>query len=168
MRWYLSFTNEEVFWGVALPEEEEEESLQTPGATDFLEAHCVPKSMLEGRAPKFVGWKKVLHLSQPVVAAGDIPRPTRTPRLKVGLNQISQMIPIKPPVSPPRTPTPPQPSLLTQALALVWLLTLPHGFSGVMACLHAPELVEVELEAPVGIMPIGLLANPGISSLSSS
>ena len=37
-----------------------------------------------------------------------------------------------------------------------------------MACLHAPELVEVELEAPVGIMPIGLLVTPGISSVSSS
>ena len=78
------------------------------------------------------------------------------------------MIPIKLPVSPPRTPTPPQPSPLTQALALVWLLTLPHGFSGVTACLHAPELVEVELKASVGIMPIGLLATSGNSSLSSS
>ena len=37
-----------------------------------------------------------------------------------------------------------------------------------MACLHTPELVEVDLEAPVGIMPIGLLATPGISSVSSS
>ena len=31
-------------------------------------------------------------------------------RLKVGSSQLSWMIPIKPPVSPPRTPTPPQPS----------------------------------------------------------
>ena len=67
-----------------------------------------------------------------------------------------------------RTPTPPQPSLLTQALVLVWPLTPPHGFSGVMTCLHTPELVEVDLEAPVGIMHIGLLATPGISSVSSS
>ena len=37
-----------------------------------------------------------------------------------------------------------------------------------MACLHAPELVEMDLKAPVGIMPIGLLATPGISSVSSS
>ena len=37
-----------------------------------------------------------------------------------------------------------------------------------MACLHAPELVEVELEVPVSIMPIGLLATPEISSMSSS
>ena len=47
-------------------------------------------------------------------------------------------------------------------------LTPPHGFSRVAACLHTPELVEVDLEASVGIMPIGLLATPGISSVSSS
>ena len=78
------------------------------------------------------------------------------------------MIPIKLPVSPPRTPTPPQLSPLTQALALVQLLTPPRGFSGVNACLHTPELVQVDLKAPVGVMPIGLLATPGISSVTSS
>ena len=128
----------------------------------------MPEPVPEGRALKFVGWEKVLHPSQLVVAAGDIPGPTRTPRLNVGSSQISQMIPIKLPVSPPRTPTPPQPSPLTQALVLMWPLTLPCGSSGVMACLHTPELVEVDLKAPVGIMPIGLLATPGISSVSSS
>ena len=43
-----------------------------------------------------------------------------------------------------------------------------HGFSGVTACLCTPELVEVDLEAPVGAMPIRLVATPGISSVSSS
>ena len=55
-----------------------------------------------------------------------------------------------------------------QALVLVQLPTPPHGFSGVAACLHTPELVEVDLEALVGSMPIGLLATPGISSMSTS
>ena len=95
VRWYLSFTNEEVFQGVALPKEEEEESLQTSGATNLPKAPCMPEPALERRAQKFVGWEKVLHPSQPVVATGDIPHPTKTPRLKVGSNQISQMIPIK-------------------------------------------------------------------------
>ena len=53
--------------------------------------------------------------------------------------------------------------------ALVWLPTPLHGFSGVTACLHAPELIEVDLKVPVGAMPIGLMvAAPGISSVSSS
>ena len=34
MKWYPSFTDEEVFWGVALPKKEEEESLQTLFTTD--------------------------------------------------------------------------------------------------------------------------------------
>ena len=55
-----------------------------------------------------------------------------------------------------------------QTLALMQLLTPPHGFSGVTSCLHAPELAEVELKAPVDVMPVGLLATPGISSVSSS
>ena len=63
VKWYLSFTNEEVFQGVALPKEEEEESLQTPGTINFPEAHCVPEPAPEGRASKFVGWEKVLHPS---------------------------------------------------------------------------------------------------------
>ena len=31
-----------------------------------------------------------------------------------------------------------------------------------------PELMEVDLEVPVGAMPIGLVVTPGISSMSSS
>ena len=68
VKWYLSFTNEEVFWGVALPKEEGEESLQTPGPTDFHEAPHMPEPAPKRRTPKFVRWEKVLHPSQPVVA----------------------------------------------------------------------------------------------------
>ena len=81
--------------GVALPEEEEEESLQTPSPTDYPETPCVTEPVPERRALKFAGWEKVLPPSQPVVATGDIPQLTRIPRLKVGAKQIPQMIPIK-------------------------------------------------------------------------
>ena len=43
-----------------------------------------------------------------------------------------------------------------------------HGFSGVAACLCPLELVKVDLEVPIGVIPIGLLATLGISSMSSS
>ena len=66
--WYLSFTNEEVFKGVALPEEEEEKSLQTPDLANLPKAPCMPEPEPERRAPKFAGWERVLHPSQPVVA----------------------------------------------------------------------------------------------------
>ena len=168
VKWYLFISEEEVFWGVALPKKEEEDSLHTLCAADISKTHCAPEPAPEGRDPKFLGWEKVLHPSQPVVATGEITQLTRTLRLKVGSNQLSQMIPIKLPVSPPRTPTLPQPSPPTQSLVLVQPPTLLHGFLGVTACLHTPELIEVDLEVPVGTMPIGLVATPGISSVSSS
>ena len=167
VRWYLSFTNEEVFKGVPLPEEEEEESLQTPGPTDLPKAPPVPEPVLEKWAPKFVGWEKVLHTSQPVVATRDIPQPTKTPRPKVEAKQIPQMISMRLLVSPPKTPTQPQPSPSMHALALTRLPTPPQGFAGVTGCLHVPEMVEVDLEPPVGILPMELVAAPGIASMSS-
>ena len=57
---------------MVLPKEEEE-SLQTPGPTGLPEAPCMPEPAPERRAPNFAGWEKVLHPSQPVVAAKDIP-----------------------------------------------------------------------------------------------
>ena len=168
VKWYLSFTNEEVFQGVALPKKEEEESLKTLSATDVPKVHCALKPAPEERAPKFMGWEKVLHPSQPVVATGEIPQPSKALRSTVGSSQPSQMIPIRPPASPPRTPPPHKPSLPVQALVLMWPPTLLHGFSGVTACLWTPELVEVDLEAPMGTMLIGLVATPGISTLSAN
>ena len=161
VKWYLSFTNEEVFWGVAFPKKEEEESPKTLSAADH-----VPEPAPEKRAPNFLGWEKVLHPSQPVVAAGEMHQPSKASRPKVGSSQLSQMITIKPPASPPKTPTPPKPSLPVQALVLVQPPTLLCGFSGVMTCLWMPELVE--LEAPMGTMPIGLVVIPGISTMSTS
>ena len=149
VKWYLSFTDEEVFQGVALPEREEDESPKTLSA-DLPKVPCVPEPAPERRTLKFLGWEKVLHLSQPVVAAGEIPQPSKTLVSKVGSSQLPQMIPIQPPVSPPRTPTPPKPSSLVQALAFVWPPTLLCGFVGVTSCLWMLELVEVALELPLG------------------
>ena len=38
----------------------------------------------------------------------------------------------------------------------------------VTACLCFPELVEIDLEPPVDILPVELVAAPGIASMSSS
>ena len=110
VKWYLSFTDKEVFWGVALPEkEEEEESPRASAATTVTKVPCIPEFPPENRALKFEGWWKVLHPSRPGVAAGDIPPPTRTPRPRAKLHQLSWMVPIKPSISSPRSPTPPHP-----------------------------------------------------------
>ena len=63
VKWYLSFTDEEVFWGVALPKKEEEESPKIPSTADIPKAPCVLEPTPEERAPKLLGWEKVLHPS---------------------------------------------------------------------------------------------------------
>ena len=85
---------------MALPEKEEKESLDYLAAIGIPMVPHVPEPPLEERAPKCLGWEKVLHPPQPVVAAGEIPQPTKTLRPKVGSSQPSMMIPIKPLVSP--------------------------------------------------------------------
>ena len=103
-----------------------------------------------------------------MVAARDIPRPTRILKSRVEMKQIPPMISMRLPVSPLKTPTQPQPSPSTHALALARLPTPPQGFTGVTAYLCAPKLVEVDLELPVSILPVELVAAPGIASMSSS
>ena len=69
VKWYLSFTNEDVFWGSGPPQEGRGGESKDPFCTaDIPKAHHAPEPAPEKRAPKFMGWEKVLHPSQPVVA----------------------------------------------------------------------------------------------------
>ena len=167
VKWYLSFSNEEVFWGVALPKKEEDQSPKTLSA-NVPKAPCVLESTTERRSLKFLGWEKDLHPSQPVVATGEISQPSKALRPRVGPIQLPCIVPVKPPASPTKTPTPPKPSSPVQALALIWPPTPLCSFAGVTACLQTPELVEVALEVPLGTMPIGVVVTPGISTMSMS
>ena len=148
---YLSFSDEEVFWGVVLPEKEEEQKLKTLSAN----SPSVPESTKERRGPKFLGWEEVLHPSQPVMATGEIPQTSKTSKPRVGPIQLPWILPLKPPASPPKASTPPKPPLPVQALALIQPPTLPSGFAGGTACLQTPELVEVALEPPLVPCPLG-------------
>ena len=80
------------------------------------------------------------------------------------------MVSMKLPVSPPKTPAQPQPSPLMHAFGTRVQLPNPtlrlHGSNH--GCLCVPELVEVDLEPPVSILPVELVAAPGITCMSSS
>ena len=91
VKWYLSFSDEEVFRGVALPKRKEDESPKTHSA-NIPKAPCIPESTLERRGLKFLGWEKVLYPSHPVVAAGEIPQPSKALRPKVGSIQLPQTV----------------------------------------------------------------------------
>ena len=81
---YLSFTDEEVFQGVDLPEEEGSKpsaptatATDTPGATTAVETLPIRRA-----APYYARWDTVLHPSRPVIAAGEVPQLTAAPRVK--------------------------------------------------------------------------------------
>ena len=92
MECYLSFSDKDVFKGVAPPEETsiippEEVTPQstqpTPASTPVKEAavDMAVEPAAEKRPPnKFPGWEKVLHPSRPVVADRQIPPLSRGPR----------------------------------------------------------------------------------------
>ena len=167
---YLSFMDEEVFHGIDLPEEEGSNpsvptttTADAPGATDTPKVPPIPKA-----APKYAGWDTVVHLSWPVVAAGETPQPITMPRMKRRALQLTQTTSISPPANPPKAPLPPKSPPPARALALVRLPTPPHGFTGVAACLKTPKLVEVDQEMPLGTMSIGMVSSSSLSSISSS
>ena len=160
---YLSFMDEEVFWGIDLPSVPIAATADAPGTMDTSEVPSMPKA-----ASKYAGWDMVVHPSQPVVATGETPQPTAMPRMKRRALQFTQTTSISPPSNPPKAPSPPKSPLPARALALVRPPTPPHGFTRVTACLRTPELEEVDWEMSVGTMSIGMVLSPGLSSISSS
>ena len=122
-----------------------------PGTTEVPEAQPILKPMLEKKAPTYAGWEKVLHPSQLVLAAGEIPKPATMPKSKGRTRQLTQTIPIIPPLCLLKAPlllaSPPP----VRALVLRQLPTLPQGFARVTACLKTPEVVEVGQETHCGL-----------------
>ena len=82
---YLSFSDEEVFKGLDLPEEmslEEatHQSMSTHTQEGGAGVQATRELAGERRAPKVLGWEKILCPSQPVMAAEKIPPLSRGPR----------------------------------------------------------------------------------------
>ena len=92
MKCYVSFSDEDVFNGIALPEEmpiippkeATPESAQPTPTNPLVNKVTVDMTMeptVEKRPPnKLSSWEKVLHPSRPVVATGQIPPLLRGPR----------------------------------------------------------------------------------------
>ena len=57
---------------------------------------------------------------------------------------------------------------LVKVLALVRPPMPPCGFAGVTACLRTLELVEVDQDTPASVVTMGMVSNPGMSSICSS
>ena len=93
MRCYLTFSDEDIFKSITLPEEmstiqiEEDypqSAMSTPVSTPEEEATMgMARESIAKRPPnKFPGWEKVLYPSQPLVAARQMPHLLRGLRLR--------------------------------------------------------------------------------------
>ena len=167
---YLSFMDEEVFWGVYLSKEEENKpSAPTTTATDTPGATATVETLPTQRAtPDYTGWNTILHPSQPVIATGEVPWPTTVLWVKRRVLRTTRTILFSPPPKTPKASSPLRTPLPARALALVRPPTPPCSFAGVAACLRTPELVEVDQNTPVNAMAMGMVSNPGMLSISSS
>ena len=92
VEWYLTFTDEEVFQGVPIPEVYEEKGLTTPSPTNIPKTLLILEPQPKEQTTKFIGWDKVLHPSWPVITAGKTPQPTQTLRPRGSPTCISGQI----------------------------------------------------------------------------
>ena len=139
MRFYPSFLDKEVFKGMVLPEETsaiptEEANPQsaraTPAGTPEEEATVgMAREPAAEKRPlnKFPGWEKVLHPSQPVVAARQIPHLLRGPRLRF-CNWEERLVWIPQTEGPKVMTTLQETPLPTQESEVVWQVTPPPSF----------------------------------------
>ena len=161
---YLSFSDKGVFEGMTPPEEmsaslsKKAEPLSmatTPAIAPEVEAtpKAAGKLAAERKSPKFPGWEKVLHPSQPVVAVGQISH------LSGSLGQ--RFCNLKMMTTPPETSSP------TQELEVIWWAMLTPSFLGVVACLRSQSPEEVH-KASLDPLAVGVMSAPGVATMCTS
>ena len=164
MKCYPSFSDKEVFKGMTLPEEvsaypvkeaEPHSTATMPAIAPEVQAttKAAGEPAAERKSPKFPGWEKVLHPSQPVVADGQIPHPSGS--LGQRFCNWETM------TAPPETPSP------TQELEVIWQAMLTPRFLGVMACLRS-QLSEEVHEVSLDPLVVGVMSAPGVVTMCTS
>ena len=169
MRCYLSFTDLKVFEGVTSLEE----TLPNPVEESHLANKMnmianVPKESAtreaalelaqERKCPKFPRWEKVLHPSQPVAVVGKVPHPSKSPEwtypLEAACNQPTREVPSKTLSS-------------AQELEVVHKWKPTPGFVDITTSLRS-QLSEEVLETPPVPVMMGMMAAPGVATMSTS
>ena len=181
MECYLSFPNEDVFQGVAFPEETPiippkevtpQSTQPTPASTPIKKA--MKDMTMEPIAEKkplnqFPGWEKVLHPSRPIVTAGETPPLLRGTKqrphsLSSGGGLVQQPQAKEPGVSATQS----EPPLPTSKSEVVWQVTPPLGFIGVTACLWTDQSLEGVCKIPLDPLMIEVILAPTVATMSMS
>ena len=163
MKCYLS-SDKEVFKGVTLPEEmsanpvkeAKPHSVATmPAIAPEVQAttKAAGEPAAERKSPKFPSWEKVLHPSQPVVAAGQIPCLSGSLGWRFHNWEMT--------TGPPETPTP------TQELEVIRWAMLTPSFLGMTGCLRSQLLEDVHKASP-DPLAVGVMSAPGVATMCSS
>ena len=134
--------------------------MTVPAATSQEHAvkETLQKPVRERKCPKFPRWEKVLHPSQPVVVAGQLPCLSRSPEqtypLVADCNQPANIVRPEP-TSPP----------LELDVAHQWAPS--PGFLEVTACLKCQLPREVPKTLPVPLA-MGMMTAPRVTTMSAS
>ena len=169
MSCYLSFLDKEVFEGASplegmltSPVEEAEThsvmAIATITPKEQAAKETSQKLTKERKCPKFPGWEKVLHPSQPAVVAGQPPHLLRSPEqtypLMANWNQPTKIVPTE-------IPSPMQ----ELEVAHRWMPT--SSFLGVTTCVRG-QLPKDVPKAPSVPLAVGMMTALGVATISAS
>ena len=160
MKCYISFTDEDVFSGLALPEESPitqpkeatPKGAQPAQAESPLKEATVDVTMEPTRKKKppnwFPGWEKVLHLSRLVGCWTDSPL-LRGPKQRPCSQSLGERLVQQPQPNEPKVQTTQsEPQSPTKELEIVQQVTPLPSFIGVTACLQRDQLLEEVCKVP--------------------
>ena len=127
------------------------------------------KSTVQKRPPnQFSGWEKVLHLSRPVVATGQIPPLSRGPKPRPHSWSLGERLVQHHQTNESRmSATQSEPPSPTKELDVVQGMMLPPGFAGETACLQREQLLEEVCKVSPGLLGMAVISGPAMAAMST-
>ena len=179
MKCYISFSDEDVFDGIALPEETPitapkeattKSAPPTPANPPVKEAtmdSTIEPGVEKRSLNKVPGWEKVLHPSRPIVATwqtSPLSRGLRWRPCSRSLGEGLVWIPLPEELKVSTTQSePPSP---TKELEVAWWVIPPPGFASVTVCLQRDQPPE-EVPDPDSLR-MAVLSGPAVATMSTS
>ena len=181
MKCYFSFSEEDVFSGVALleeppiipPKEATPKGTQPTPANPPVKEVTVDVTMeptAEKKCPnQFPGWEKVLHPSRPIIATGKIPPLLRGPKQRPHSWNLGEKLVWHPQTDELRVlATQLELPLPTKESEVVWWVMPPPGFVRVTACLQRDQSLEGDSKVPPDPLRMAVLSGPAMATMNTS
>ena len=178
MECYLSFSNEDVFRGIALPEEtpiippEEVTPQRTqpknqPAPPWRKPPRTQPWSLLQRRGlqTSSLAGEKVLYPSRPTVTARETPPLSRGTKWRPNGQSSGGGLVWQPQTKEPGvSTTQSEPPSQTSKSEVIWWVTLPPGFTRVTACLQRDQSPEGVCKVPLDPLMIEVISTAAVAT----